>query len=91
MLKGIKSLTNSGFKKWTAKTMRLHGLWEGTDLEVTVVCADEGEDRFKHEENMWEQDDEEVDGGQLTFRVAHAKDGELVIEYEGQDDNLEEE
>jgi len=90
MLKGIKSLTNGGLKKWTAKTMRSRGLREGTDSEVTVVCADEGEDGFEHEENMWEQDDEEVDGGQLTFGIAHAKDGELVIEYEGQDDNLEE-
>jgi hypothetical protein len=45
------------------------------------------------EDDMWEHDsnhDPEVSGGQLTFRIVHAKDGELVIEYEGDDDNFEE-
>jgi hypothetical protein len=43
---------------------------------------------------MWEHNsdhDPEVSGGKLTFRIVHAKGGELLIEYEGEDDHFKEE
>jgi len=42
---------------------------------------------------MWEHNSDhepEVSGGQLTFGIMHAKDGELVIKYEGEDHYFEE-
>jgi hypothetical protein len=93
MLKGIKSLANGGLKKWTTKTTKSRGLREGR-LETSAAINEEANvDGSDSEDDMWEHDsdhDPEVSGGQLTFGIAHAKDGELVIEYEGEDDDFEE-
>lgn len=93
MLKGIKSLANGGLKKWTTKTTKSRGLREGR-LETSAAIDEEANvDGSDSEDDMWEHDsdhDPEVSGGQLTFGIAHAKDGELVIEYEGEDDDFEE-
>jgi hypothetical protein len=93
MLKGIKSLVNGGLKKWTTKTTKSRGLREG-GLETSAAGNEEANaDGSDSEDDMWEHDSDhepEVSGGQLTFGIMHAKDGELVIEYEGEDDYFEE-
>ena len=94
MLKGIKSLANGGLKKWTTKTTKSRGLWEG-GLETSAAGNEEvNTDGSNLEDDMWEHNyDHEPEGseGYPTFGMVHAKDGELVIEYEGEDDDFEEE
>jgi hypothetical protein len=38
-----------------------------------------------------DEDEDTSVGGHLTFGLMHSKDGELVVEYEGEDDNIEDE
>jgi hypothetical protein len=77
-----------GLKKWTAKTTRARGHREGELSETVMVGEEEDPDSLQE---MWDlEEEEDIDGsgpGELTFRMAYAKDGELVIEYEGEDDD----
>jgi len=88
MMKGIKVLASGGLKKWVVKTVRARG---HRDETVTVIEEDEGS---ASEDDMWDEQANEIEegvDGQLTFGIMHAKDGELVVEYEGEDDNIEDE
>jgi len=89
MLKGIMALTNGGLKKWMVKTTRARGHREGELSETVMVSEEEDPDSSQE---MWDlEEEEDIDGsgpGELTFGMAHAKDGELIIEYEGEDDDL---
>jgi hypothetical protein len=79
MRKGIRGLANGGLKKWSVKTTRSRGLREGVDGALATA-----EDGLESEEDIWNIIDDEAEGqGQMTFGTIHSKDGDLVIEFEG--------
>ena len=89
MLKGIKSLASGGLKKWITKTTRACGHRECEASQavgvIAVTIETEGED---DEDDMWDEyEDGNGEDGLLTFGIMHVRDGEFIIEYEGQDDN----
>jgi len=86
MQKGISALRNGGLSKWITKTTHGWGLREAT----TVSGSIDGADRTESDKDMWEgSDDEDSSVDPMTFGIMHSKDGELVVEYEGEDDNIE--
>ena len=93
MQKGIRALANGGLKKWISKTTRARGLREGTSW-LDNNPNHEYSDDFEVGVDMWKGNDRDEDksaDGHLTFGLMHSKDGELVVEYEGEDDNIEDE
>ena len=86
MQKGICALRNGGLSKWITKTTRGRGLREATTFNGNI----NGADRTELDEDMWEgSDDEDSSADPMTFGIMHSKDGELVVEYEGEDDNID--
>jgi hypothetical protein len=91
MQKGINALRNDGLSKWITKTTHGRGLRESSSITVVSSSFDGGY-RTGLDEDMWEGSDDEDKNGSadsMTFGVMHSKDGELVVEYEGEDDNIE--
>ena len=91
MRKGIRALMNGGLKKWSIKTTRSWGLREGASAELTNITRD-SDSSGEEEEDMWDADvsQGETDlSSQMTFGIMHSKDGEMVVEYDGDDKNLD--
>jgi hypothetical protein len=91
MRKGICTLTNGGLKKWSIKTTRSRGLREGAWNVAEVVRDSNGSE--SEEEDMWGVDDnedhDETDTqGEMTFGIMHSMGGDLVVEHEGDDKDI---
>jgi len=94
MRRGIRTLTNGGLKKWSIKTTKSRGLREGASnvTDVTEVVRDSNGSQSE-EEDMWGVDDnedcDEMDTqGKMTFGIMHSIGGDLVVEYEGDNDDI---
>ena len=93
MQKGIRALANGGLKKWIGKTTRARGLIEDISNSALESGLNHGDgNSTKIDNDMWlgrDRDEDTSFDGHMTFGVMHAKDGELVVEYEGKEDNIE--
>ena len=90
MRKGVRALTNGSLKKWSTKSTRSRGLREGASNVADVTKDTEGSE--SEEEDMWGVDDnqDETDTqNRMTFGVMHSKDGDMVVEYEGDDEDVD--
>jgi hypothetical protein len=95
MQKGIRALANGGLKKWIGKTTRARGLREDTSNSALESGPNHGDsNNTEMDDDMWlcrDRDEDTSFDGHMTFGVMHAKGGEFVVEYEGDEDNIEDE
>ena len=86
MQKGISGLRNGGLSKWITKTTHRQGLREATTVNGSI----DGVYRTELDKDMQEgSDDEDSSADLITLSIMHSKDSELVVEYKGEDDNID--